>query len=152
MDGDEAGAGSFRRGARECGKTKKVIEPRTFGRLTTEGTENTEEKTERSGGARKVPYRAARSNSERAAPSGCVGKRFSAVRLSGINRLDVLGSAAGRGSVSPDACDSARYARLESTTPISVAEDFVDHRRIFNRSDDLQGAAAVGAVFHVDIE
>src|SRR5438128_10509572 len=27
MDGDEAGAGSFRRGARECGKTKKVIEP-----------------------------------------------------------------------------------------------------------------------------
>ena len=27
MDGDEAGAGNFRRGARECGKTKKVIEP-----------------------------------------------------------------------------------------------------------------------------
>jgi hypothetical protein len=27
MDGDEAGAGSFRRGARECGKTKKVIKP-----------------------------------------------------------------------------------------------------------------------------
>jgi hypothetical protein len=27
MDGDEAGAGNFRRGARECRKAKKVIEP-----------------------------------------------------------------------------------------------------------------------------
>jgi hypothetical protein len=27
MDGHEAGAGNFRRGTRECGKTKKVIEP-----------------------------------------------------------------------------------------------------------------------------
>ena len=35
---------------------------------------------EQSGGARKVPYGAARSNSERAAPSACVGKRFSALR------------------------------------------------------------------------
>ena len=33
-----------------------------------------------------------------------------------------------------------------------MAEDFENHRRIFNRSDDLQGAAAVGAVFHGDIE
>src|SRR5215510_12811188 len=33
---------------------------------------------ERSGGARKVPYRVARSESERATPSACVGKRFSA--------------------------------------------------------------------------
>ena len=33
---------------------------------------------ERSGGARKVPYGAARSNSERAAPSACVGKRYCA--------------------------------------------------------------------------
>ena len=32
---------------------------------------------EQSGGARKVPFRAARSHSERAAPSACVGKRFS---------------------------------------------------------------------------
>src|SRR5499425_664571 len=31
---------------------------------------------ERSGGARKVPYRAARSNSERAAAKDCVGNRF----------------------------------------------------------------------------
>jgi hypothetical protein len=36
---------------------------------------------ERSGGARKVPYCAARSNSERAAPSACVGKRFSGPQI-----------------------------------------------------------------------
>jgi hypothetical protein len=33
-----------------------------------------------------------------------------------------------------------------------MAEDLDDHRRIFNRGDDLQGTAAVGAVFDVDIE
>src|SRR6266850_2222992 len=54
------------------------------------------------GGARSVPDRAARSNSERAAPSACVGKRFSALRLSGINRLPAPGRAAGRGSAGPD--------------------------------------------------
>ena len=53
---------------------------------------------EQSGGKRKVSYGDARSNSERAAPSACVGKRFSAVRLSGIDRLD----APGRGSAGPD--------------------------------------------------
>src|SRR5215467_7061316 len=36
---------------------------------------------ERSGGARKVPYRAARSDSERAAPSACVGRRFCFVQI-----------------------------------------------------------------------
>ena len=36
---------------------------------------------EQSGGARKVPYGAARSNSERAAPSACVGKRFSGPQI-----------------------------------------------------------------------
>ena len=36
---------------------------------------------ERLGGVRKVPYGAARSNSERAAPSACVGKRFSAPQI-----------------------------------------------------------------------
>jgi hypothetical protein len=35
----------------------------------------------RSGGARKVLYGAAPSNSERAAPSACVGKRFSAPQI-----------------------------------------------------------------------
>jgi hypothetical protein len=33
-----------------------------------------------------------------------------------------------------------------------MAEDLDNHRRIFDGGDDLQGAAAVGAVFHVDIE
>src|SRR5215475_7623981 len=52
---------------------------------------------EQSIGKRKVSYGDARSNSERAAPSAWVGKRFSAVRLSGIDRLDELAHAAGRG-------------------------------------------------------
>ena len=54
------------------------------------------------GGARSVQDHAARSNSERAAPSACVGKRYWAVRLSGIDRLDEPAHAAGRGSVGPD--------------------------------------------------
>ena len=33
-----------------------------------------------------------------------------------------------------------------------MAEDFDNHRRIFDGGDDLQAAGAVGAVFHVDIE
>src|SRR5262249_20442876 len=36
---------------------------------------------ERSGGARKVAFRARRSHSERAAPSACVAKRFSAPQI-----------------------------------------------------------------------
>src|SRR5262245_323853 len=43
------------------------------------------------GGARSFPDRAARSNSERAAVMAYVGKRFSAFRLSGINRLTAPG-------------------------------------------------------------
>ena len=57
---------------------------------------------ERSGGARKVPCGAARSNSERTAPSACVGRQFWLLRLSEIGRLDVLGIGAGRGSIGPD--------------------------------------------------
>src|SRR5215510_4827503 len=52
---------------------------------------------EQSGGARKVSYRAARSEFERAATSACVGKQFRLLRLSGIDRLDVLETAAGAG-------------------------------------------------------
>src|SRR5712692_8820356 len=59
---------------------------------------------ERSGGARKVPYRVARSNSERATPSACGGRRYSAVRLTGIDRLGAPGHGAERGSVGPDGC------------------------------------------------
>jgi len=57
---------------------------------------------ERSGGARKVPCGATRSNSERAAPSACVGSRFWLLRSLEIDRLDELGIAAGRGSIGPD--------------------------------------------------
>jgi hypothetical protein len=54
------------------------------------------------GGARSVPYGAARSHSERAAPSARVGERVSALRLSGINRIAAPAHAAGRGSVGRD--------------------------------------------------
>jgi len=33
-----------------------------------------------------------------------------------------------------------------------MGEDFDNHRRIFDRGDDLQGSAAVRAVFDVDVE
>ena len=33
-----------------------------------------------------------------------------------------------------------------------MAEDFDDHRRIFDGGDDLQSPAAVGAVFDIDVE
>ena len=33
-----------------------------------------------------------------------------------------------------------------------MAEDLDDYRRIFDGGDDLQSAAAVGAVFNVDVE
>ena len=33
-----------------------------------------------------------------------------------------------------------------------MAEDLDDHRRVFDGGDDLQSAAAVRAVLHVDIE
>src|SRR5215831_9082263 len=56
---------------------------------------------EQSAGKRKVSYGDARSNSERAASSACVGRRFSAVRLSGIDRFDAPASAAGRGEQVP---------------------------------------------------
>ena len=50
---------------------------------------------ERSGGARKVPYRVARSRSERAAPSAGVGKRFG---LCEANRPDDPAQCAGAGA------------------------------------------------------
>ena len=54
------------------------------------------------GGARSVPDRAARSNSERAAPSACVGKRFSAPQIVWNRSTRAPGHAAGRGSVGRD--------------------------------------------------
>src|SRR5918999_519055 len=89
---------------------------------------------ERSGGARKVPYGAACSNSERAAAMDCVGNRF---RLSGrLEKIEPLRRGAWRGA--------GRQAEM--------AEDFDNHRRIFDRCDDLQGSAAVRALFDVDVE
>ena len=52
---------------------------------------------ERSGGARKVPYGAARSNSERAAPSACVGRRFSAPQIVWNRSTRRAGECAGAG-------------------------------------------------------
>ena len=54
---------------------------------------------ERSGGARKISCGVARSNSGRAAPSACVGKRFSAAQIIWNSRLDAPAHGAGRGSV-----------------------------------------------------
>ena len=36
--------------------------------------------------------------------------------------------------------------------PAQMAEDLDDYRRIFDGSNDLQGAAAIRAVLHVDVE
>jgi hypothetical protein len=58
----------------------------------------------------------------------------SASQIVGIDQLDEPRHAAGRGSQA------------------QMAEDFDNHRRIFNGRDDLQRAAAVGAVFDVDVE
>jgi hypothetical protein len=33
-----------------------------------------------------------------------------------------------------------------------MTEDFDNHRRIIDGGDNLQGTAAVGTVFHVDVE
>ena len=49
-----------------------------------------------------MPDRAARSHSERAAPSASVGNRFRLLRLLGINRIAAPGTVAGRGSAGPD--------------------------------------------------
>ena len=90
---------------------------------------------ERSGGARKVPYGAARSNSERAAPSACVGKRFSAPQIV-WNRSTRRAGARGGARVG-----RPRWLRILTITGGSSIG-----------GDDLQSAAAVRAVFDVDVE
>jgi hypothetical protein len=67
------------------------------------------------GGARSVPDHAARLNSERAAPSACVGNRFGLLRLSEIDRIAAQGSVAGRAG-----------------GQAQMGEDFDNHRRIFD--------------------
>src|ERR687897_377701 len=86
------------------------------------------------GSARLARRRAARSNSERAAAMACVGNRF---RLSGrLEKIEPLRRGARRGA--------GRQAEM--------GEDFDNHRRIFDSGDDLQGTAAVRALFDVDVE
>ena len=95
------------------------------------------------GGARSVPDHAARSNSERAAPSARVGNRFSAPQIV-WNRSNRCAGGAWRGAGGQ----------------AQMGEDFDNHRRIFDAcpeprrrgGDDLQAAAAVRAVFDVDVE
>src|SRR4030095_16137190 len=90
---------------------------------------------EQSGGKRKVSYGDARSNSERAAPSACVGRRLSAPQIVWNRSTRRAGARGGpRG-------DRAR--RLRSLTITG---------RIIDGGDNLQGPAAVGTVFHVDVE
>ena len=96
---------------------------------------------ERSGGARKVPYGAARSNSERAAPSACVGKRFSAPQIV-WNRSTRRAGARGGARVG-----RPRWLRILMITGGSSMAALRGQD-----GDDLQGAAAVGAVFNVDVE
>src|SRR5919106_4282194 len=82
------------------------------------------------GSARLARRRAARSNSERAAAMDCVGNRF---RLSGrLEKIEPLRRGAGRQA--------------------EMGEDFDNHRRIFDSGYDLQGTAAVRALFDVDVE
>ena len=54
------------------------------------------------GGARSVPDRAVRSNSERVAPSARVGNQVGALKLSGIDRIAAPAPSAGRGWAGPD--------------------------------------------------
>src|SRR5262245_32094736 len=53
---------------------------------------------EQSGGTRKGSYGDARWNSERAAPSACVGRRLLLLRSAGLNQLDAAAHQAGRGA------------------------------------------------------
>src|SRR5262249_8800545 len=90
---------------------------------------------EQSGGKRKVSCGDARSNSERAAPSACVGRRLSAPQIVWNRSTRRAGARGGAGG---------RQAQM--------TEDFDNHRRIIDGGDNLQGTAAVGTVFHVDVE
>jgi len=44
---------------------------------------------------------------------------------------------------------TSRRARRGAARQAEMAEDLVDHRRVFDSRDDLQSAAAVGAMLHV---
>ena len=96
---------------------------------------------ERSGGARKVPYGAARSNSERAAPSACVGKRFSGPQIVWNRSTRRAGARGG-----------ARVGRPRWLRILMITGGSSMSVRAEGTGDDLQSAAAVRAVFDVDVE
>src|SRR5262249_1216974 len=89
---------------------------------------------EQSGGKRKASYGDARSNSERGAPSACVGRRLSAPQI-------VWNRSTRR-----------RRTRRAAGRQAQMTEDFDNHRRIIDGGDNLQGTAAVGTVLKVDNE
>ena len=95
------------------------------------------------GGARSVPDHAARSNSERAAPSARVGNRFSAPQIvwNKSNRR-----AGERGGARVGRPRWARILTITGGSSMSVLS------RVEGAGDDLQAAAAVRAVFDVDVE
>ncbi len=89
------------------------------------------------GGARSVPDHAARSNSERAAPSARVGNRFSAPQIVWNRSNRCAGERGGARVGRP------RWVRILTITGGSSMP---------LGGDDLQAAAAVRAVFDVDVE
>src|SRR5215470_3818198 len=98
---------------------------------------------ERSGGARKISCGVARSNSGRATPSACVGKRFSAAQIIWNRSTRRTGARGGAWVGRP------RWLRI---LIITGGSSIAALRRRLRTSDDLQGAAAVRAVLHVDVE
>ena len=95
------------------------------------------------GGARSVPDHAARSNSERAAPSARVGNRFSAPQIVWNKSNRCAGARGGAWVGRP------RWARILTITGGSSMACPEPRRR---GGDALQAAAAVRAVFDVDVE
>ena len=95
------------------------------------------------GGARSVPDHAARSNSERAAPSARVGNRFSAPQIVWNKSNRCAGERGGARVGRP------RWARILT---ITGGSSMAALRRRLRTGDDLQAAAAVRAVFDVDVE
>src|SRR5262245_54050551 len=69
---------------------------------------------EQSGGKRKVSYGDARSNSERAAPSACVGRRLSAPQI--VWNRSTRRAGARRGGYSGMAVSSARFTYARTTS------------------------------------
>jgi hypothetical protein len=91
---------------------------------------------EQSGRARKVPYGAARSNSERAAPSACVGRRFSAPQIVWIRSTRRAGARGGARVGRP------RYLRILMITGGSSMLSCACRRG----GDYLQSTAAVRVI------